>query len=169
MKHCPECGSPLIEQETEGRRRPYCGRCKKVVYRQLKVGAGCIIEDGESILLVQRARSPFQDTWNLPAGYVEYDELPSEAAIRETLEETGLEVEISELAGVYFFADDPRGNGILIVYRCEVVGGKMRSTEEGKQIGYFRKETIPDTLAGGGHDQAIREWANRQMEKITRS
>ncbi len=160
MKHCPECGSLLIERETEGRRRLYCVRCERVIYRQPKVGAGCIIEDGESILLVQRARLPFQEKWNLPAGYVEYDEPPSEAAIRETLEETGLEVEISELAGVYFFADDPRGNGVLIVYRCEVVGGKMRSTEEGKQIRYFRKDAIPDALAGGGHAQAIREWAN---------
>ncbi len=159
MKYCPECGAPLSRKELEGRPRAYCPRCGKVFYARPKVGAGCLIEEEGRLLLLRRAREPFKGCWNLPAGYVEIDEEPSETAVRETREETGLQVEARELVGVYAFADDPRGNGLLIVYRCEIVGGEVRETAEGKDGAFFSKEALPDDLAGGGHDQAIRAWA----------
>ena len=161
MAYCPDCGGPLTWTVSEGRRRRWCPRCRKIVYRRLKVGAGCIIEEGDEILLVERANAPFRHSWGLPAGYVEYDESPAEAAARETREETGLRVEVGALAGVYFFTDDPRGNGILIVYRCFPVGGEVRLAAETAQIARFRREAVPEALAGGGHDQAIRAWIDR--------
>ncbi len=159
MRYCPECGAPLSRKEIEGRPRAYCPRCGKVFYARPKVGAGCLIEEAGRLLLLRRAREPFKGCWNLPAGYVEIDEAPSETAVRETREETGLQVEARALIDVYPFADDPRGNGLLIVYRCEITGGEMRETAEGKEGTFFSKEALPDNLAGGGHDRAIRAWA----------
>ena len=158
MRYCSECGARLGYKAMEGRRRAYCPRCGKVFYEQLKVGAGCLVEREGRLLLLRRARAPFEGKWNLPAGYVEIDEEPSETAVRETEEETGLQVEVGELVGLYFFDDDPRGNGLLIVYRCKVVGGEMRETAEGREGTFFSREALPDDLAGGGHDRAIREW-----------
>ena len=74
------------------------------------------------------------------------------------IEETGLVVEVEELIDVYFFADDPRGNGILIVYKCKSVGGELTASAEGDNPTYFEGRDIPGKLAGGGHDQAILTW-----------
>jgi ADP-ribose pyrophosphatase YjhB (NUDIX family) len=59
----------------------------------LKVGAGALVEQDGSLLLLQRTQTPFQGCWNLPAGYVEADESPLETVIRETYGATGLRVE----------------------------------------------------------------------------
>jgi ADP-ribose pyrophosphatase YjhB (NUDIX family) len=130
----------------------------------LKVGAGAIIEQNGKLLLLQRTMSAFEGSWNIPAGFVEADESPLEAAIRETYEETGLRVEVKGLVDVYFFADDPRGNGILVVYECLPVGGKLRASEESINPTFFPVENIPENLAGGGHNQAVHAWKKRVLK-----
>jgi len=163
MKYCPDCGTALELREFGQRQRTFCPQCQRIHYVQLKVGAGALIEqDGK--LLLQRTQSPFQGSWNLPAGYVESDESPLEAVVRETYEETGLRVEVEGLVDVYFFADDPRGNGLLIVYECRPVGGELRASQEAINPTFFAARAIPENLAGGGHNQAVRAWKKRSLE-----
>jgi mutator protein MutT len=131
-----------------------------VHYAQLKVGAGAIIEQSGCLLLIRRTTEPFAGKWNLPAGYVDVDETPAQAVTREVEEETGLQVEGTQLENVYFADDDPRGNTLLIVYRCRVKGGVLRETKEGRDPTYFSAGDIPAELSGGGHDQAILAWKN---------
>lgn len=115
-----------MESKTlEGRAREICPACGWIHYEQLKVGAGVVIEQTETLLLLQRSRQPWRGSWNLPAGYVEVDEDPAGAAERETFEETGLQVKTSELLGTYYFDDDPRGNGVLLLYACVVMEGDL--------------------------------------------
>ena len=159
MGFCPHCGAALYVRMTEGRPRRVCSQCGCVHYEQLKVGAGALLERAGRLLLVRRTREPFRGCWNLPAGYVEADEPPEEAAVREVREETGLEVVAEGLAGVYFFADDPRGNGILIVYRGRETGGRLAASAEGAAPTFFAHHELPEALAGGGHDQAVLAWA----------
>jgi ADP-ribose pyrophosphatase YjhB (NUDIX family) len=78
--------------------------------------------------------------------------------VREAYEETGLHVVTEGLVDVHFFDDDPRGNGILIVYACRVVGGELRPSQEGSDPTFFRPVDLPASLAGGGHDQAVHAW-----------
>ncbi|HPL29850.1 MAG TPA: NUDIX domain-containing protein, partial [Anaerolineae bacterium] len=132
-------------------------------YEQLKVGAGVLIERDGCLLLLRRAHPPFAGRWNLPAGYVEANESPRQAAVREAHEETGIEVEIVGLADVYYFADDPRGNGILIVYRGRAVGGALAPTAEARNPTYFPPSRLPSELSGGGHDQAILAWKSSHL------
>jgi 8-oxo-dGTP diphosphatase len=109
-------------------------------------------------LLIQRTHEPFRQQWNVPAGYVEIDENPAQAVVREVYEETGLQVEIDQLVNVYFFDDDPRGNGILIAYQCHIVGGEPAESAEGTSPTFFARDQIPEELAGGGHREAILAW-----------
>lgn len=161
MRFCPDCGTPLETRQFEHRQRRFCPRCGQIQYRQLKVGAGALVEQEGRLLLLQRTGEPFKRCWNLPAGYAEADEDPTETAVRETREETGLQVEVDSLVDVYFFADDPRGNGILIVYKCHIVGGELTASSEGTRPTFLASEQIPAELAGGGHDQAILAWQKR--------
>jgi len=167
---CASCGAPLEWREIEQRQRSFCPRCNHVYYEHLKVGAGGLIEQEGKLLLLQRTRNPFKHCWNLPAGYAEIDESPVQTAIRETLEETGLQVEAADLVDIYFFDDDPRGNGILIVYRCHITAGGLADSSEGANAIFLTSSEIPTNLAGGGHDQAILAWkqSHNQCQSLVR-
>jgi ADP-ribose pyrophosphatase YjhB (NUDIX family) len=157
---CPSCGVPFpanLPLDEEGART--CTACGNVVYRQLKVGAAAIIERDGQILLLRRSEEPFKGSWGLPAGFVRWNESPEVAAIRETEEECGLTVQVRSLLGVYYFEDDPRGNGILIVYRCQNDDGTPWPRGEASEVAYFSRERLPRDLAGSGQDVAIRAWA----------
>jgi 8-oxo-dGTP diphosphatase len=159
---CYECGSRLLWQEIEGRPRESCPNCGWVYYRQLKVSAAALIIQNDQLLLLRRAQSPFAGTWYLPAGYVEADEDPALAAVRETFEETGLRVVNRQLLEAILFTDDPRGNGLLLVYACDLVGeGPALPANQNREIseaGFFKREALPPNLCGAGHAQAILRW-----------
>lgn len=102
-----------------------------------KVGADAAIfdEDG-NILLMERSDGT---GWCLPCGWVEPNERPIEAVVREVREETGLEVEVTQLVGV-FTRMPSRENGphtmIAVVHLCEVVDGALTLSHEGLDLRY---------------------------------
>ena len=165
--YCIQCGSPLEEREIEGRLRQVCPRCGYVAYRQLKVGAGALVEQEGRILLVQRGpEAVFPGTWSLPAGYCEADESPQAAAAREVAEETGLQVRVGRLFDIYYFDDDPRGNGLLIVYEAEVLGGELRPDgQETTFAGFFAPDEVPGSICGAGHARLIDAWRARALDR----
>lgn len=163
MKHfCLNCGSPLKTKIIEGRGREICPQCGWIKYDQLKVTAGVLIERKNELLLVKRAIDPWREYWYLPAGYVENDEHPKSAAEREGYEETNLKIKAENLVNVYFYEDDPRGNGLLILYSAKVIGGELRPNQEAMEIRYFDfKEIQYLKIAGGSHNVAIQDWVSK--------
>ena len=110
-----------------------------------KVGADAAIfnQDGE-ILLMERADG---SGWCLPCGWVEPNEKPVEAVVREVREETGLETEVKQLVGV--FTRMPSGvNGphtmIAVVHLCEIVGGELTLSHEGSALRYWSIDEVQD-------------------------
>ncbi|MEW6650492.1 MAG: NUDIX hydrolase [Chloroflexota bacterium] len=166
MGYCYRCGSGLSWSVIESIAREVCPDCGWVHYPQLKVSAAALVTQHDALLLVQRGNDPWRGCWYLPAGYVEADENPARAAERELREETGLAAVTKDLAGVYFFDDDPRGNGVLIVFRCELNGGMLNPGAEVRQAGYFQAENLPAPLTGAGHDRAIYDWIASQRKRI---
>ena len=84
-----------------------CPGCSFVYYLGQKVvGATIPIEEGR-ILLTRRAIHPAFGKWTFPGGYVDWGEPVHAAAVRETLEETGLTVELGGLVGVYSYPSAP--------------------------------------------------------------
>jgi len=159
--YCLKCGALLEQRYIENREREVCPGCGWIYYLQLKVGAGVMIEKDGCVLLLQRAHDPWKGYWNIPAGYVESDEHPKGAGKREAFEETGLVVAIGELLKAYYYSDDPRGNGVALIYKADIVGGELRVDHESNAARYFRWQEIPANLAGGGHDQVILEWRSK--------
>lgn len=103
------------------------------------IGAFAIIFDEQGRVLLGRRRD--FDMWNLPGGGVESGELPTEAAIRETREETGLEVTTERLVGVYGKVDNP--DELVFAFVCRVTGGQLSITDEADACRYFAVADIP--------------------------
>lgn len=172
--YCTQCGAELLDLHVEGRLRPSCPVCGQIAYRHLKVGAGVLIEREGALLLVKRGpeSTAFAGAWNLPAGYCEADEPPPATAAREAAEETGLQVQVGRLVDAYFFDDDPRGNGLLLVYEAQAVDGDLEeehwvppSPGEVADAGFFTPDHLPEPLCGGGHDRAIEAWRKRALDR----
>jgi len=118
---------------------------RDAVKRPLVAVDGVVVRRGGSIVLVKRRRPPYEGYWALPGGLVEYGETVEEAVVREVKEETGLDVEIKGLVGVYSRPDrDPRGHVISIAFLVVEVGGELRGSREA-EVGEFY--VIPRELA----------------------
>lgn len=91
--YCPDCGRELNTKKVIGRERLWCGNCEQVQWLNPSICAGFIVKKGDKILLQKRNIEPKKGKWSIPAGFLELDETPLEAAKRELKEETGLEVE----------------------------------------------------------------------------
>ncbi|MEW5747827.1 MAG: NUDIX hydrolase [Candidatus Thermoplasmatota archaeon] len=99
------------------------------------VGVGTVTIKNGRILLIRRAFEPGAGKWSIPGGLVEVGEKLSEAAVRETEEETGLRVEVLELINVFDMVDlDGEGRAkyhyVLVDFLSKPVGGKERLSGE---------------------------------------
>lgn len=95
------------------------------------------------LLLVKRGVEPLKGFWALPSGYVETDENVEAAAVREVLEETGLEVAIDGLEGVFSAA----GLGVvLVVYQARVVGGHLAPGSDADDVRLADPRDVPAIL-----------------------
>lgn len=110
-----------------------------------KVGAEAAIFDSEGDILLM-LRSDTGD-WCLPCGWTEPRESPEQTAVRETREETGLEVVPRELVDVYAAPPSdrfgPHGR-ISLVYLCEVESGELALSREGDQLAYREIAEVAD-------------------------
>jgi len=102
---------------------------------------GIITNKKDEVLLVHRND---YDLWNLPGGGLEKGESPWEGVIREVKEETGLDVEVSKLLGVYSKA--PK-NEIVFNFECGVIGGEPTLNEEANDIRYFNIKNLPQNIS----------------------
>jgi 8-oxo-dGTP diphosphatase len=158
MDYCPRCGQALEEREAFGRLRPVCPSCGHVVFRGPKVAAGALVAQAGSILLNQRDIDPGIGKWGLPAGFVDLGERVEDAAIREVKEETGLDICLEDLLGVY--SDVERGVA-LVVYCASVCGGELIVGHETRAVGFFAPDALPE-LAFAQNSAIIEDWLRRK-------
>jgi 8-oxo-dGTP diphosphatase len=160
LRYCPRCAGAFERRPVEGRLRLVCTSCGRVYYENPRVAAALILEQDGAVLLGRRVREPI-GKWDLPAGFVEIDEHPADAAVREAFEETGLRVEITSLLDVY--ADTTAGI-VLIVYTGRVAGGELRlNPEETSELAFFPRDALPpdEELAFANTRRALKAWAAR--------
>ena len=102
------------------------------------IGAFAIIFDEHGRVLLCHRRD--LDYWNLPGGAVEPGEMPDEAAVRATREETGLEVAVERLVGVY---GKVGRDEFVFAFACRVTGGALAVTAEADECRYFAPAALP--------------------------
>lgn len=94
-----------------------------VEYKRPSLTADCIIFNHKHVLVIQRKKWPFEGCWALPGGFVNEDEEPMAAAIRELHEETGVVFKEPRLVNVFGKKGrDPRGWIVSVAYMADVTG-----------------------------------------------
>ena len=101
--YCPQCARPLEEHLSYGRVRKVCPACEFIHFRNPKVGAGGLVERGEELLLLLRPPDDIfgPDTWSIPAGFVEHNESPREAAACEVKRKLEIQEPKGDITHVY--------------------------------------------------------------------
>lgn len=115
-------------------------------------GVAAVILNAEGAILLQQR--PDNRHWGLPGGAIEPGEEPAEALVREVREETGLEVVVERLTGVYGGAAGigqyPNGDRFAIInmtFVCRVVGGTLSGDpDETADLRYFPPDDLPEML-----------------------
>ena len=143
LNHCTNCGGRLELRPVAGEERPrlVCVECQHIAYvnPRLVVTTIPVTEAGE-VVLMRRGFEPGRGSWAQPGGFLEVDETPTEGAIRETYEETGLEVQPGEIVGLYARLE---AAVIVLVYEARIVGGEARTSPEALEISAYPPEGIP--------------------------
>jgi 8-oxo-dGTP diphosphatase len=120
-----------------------------------RLAVDIIIEypNGEFVM-IKRKYEPFKGRWAIPGGAVEIGETVEEAAIREAREETGLEVKLVSLGGVYSKPDrDPRGHVVSIVYRARPIGGSLKPDTDAAEA--MRVRSIENLPLAFDHEEIL--------------
>ena len=151
---CAGCGARLALREHEGRERPVCPQCGRVVYYDPKLAAACVIERDGKTLMVRRAVQTGYGLWSMPGGYVDRGETVERAAAREVEEEAGLLVEIERLIGLFSDAGNPV---VVAAYAAKEVGGALAPGPESLDVGFFALDDLPP-LAFPRDEQILRRW-----------
>ncbi len=114
-------------------------------YRNPLVTVDIIIEIEEKIVLIERANPPLG--WAIPGGFVDYGESLETAANREAMEETGLDIRLTEQFHTYSDPDrDPRQHTVTTVFIAQA-SGKPKGRDDAKKAALFTRNTIPSHMA----------------------
>ena len=162
-RYCPLCGKPLAASEIDGHQRMACRdeRCDYIYYQNPVPAAGAFIVQNNRVLLVKRAHPPRVGWWCLPAGFMEWHEHPSQTAVREIKEETGLNIKLTSFFEVYSGQDDPRTNAVLMLYLADVIGGTLEPADDALEVRYFSFNELPDNIAFASHREALADYKRR--------
>ncbi|MDB5908790.1 MAG: hydrolase [Massilia sp.] len=146
MKFCSECAHPLslVIPEGDNRQRFVCAQCEAIHYQnpKLVIGSLPVWEAGGElkVLLCKRAIEPRYGYWTLPAGFMENNETTGEAAIRETEEEAGANIELGPL---YTLLNVAHVHQVHLFYLARLVDLDFAPGIESLEVQLFSEREIP--------------------------
>jgi 8-oxo-dGTP diphosphatase len=121
--------------------------------------AGCIAFDADArLLLIRRVNDPGAGLWSIPGGRCEPGESPQRACVRETAEETGLEVVIARYAGRVERAGPAGAIFDIHDYVCTVVGGELRAGDDASEARWASRRDLSTLELVPGLLEALAGW-----------
>jgi ADP-ribose pyrophosphatase YjhB (NUDIX family) len=110
-----------------------------------KIDVRAAVFEADNLLLVQDRKD---QTWSMPGGYADINELPSRMVEREVLEESGITAKAIKIVGVYEANRERNPLSVFYAYRiiflCQRLGGELRSSEETSSVKLFAMDELPE-------------------------
>jgi 8-oxo-dGTP diphosphatase len=163
FRFCPRCGGALEHRHPHGLAdepaQLTCVRCGFIFWQNSKPCAGVLVIDQGKLLLVRRAFEPFKDWWDVPGGFLAEGEHPEAGAVRELKEETGLDIRLTGLVGIFMDVYETSGDATLnVFYTGEVAGGVAAAGSDATDMRWFAVDEIPAHVAFACSREAINAW-----------
>lgn len=131
--------------------------CNETGYQTPKVDIRAVVFQNDKLLMV---REKLDGAWALPGGWADIGLTPGEIAVKETMEEAGLDVKATKLLAVYDKKCHPHPPSPYHVYkmfiRCEIVGGTAAAGAETSEVGFFGVDELPELSVERNTESQIR-------------
>lgn len=160
-KFCPRCGSRLFLEKGESQPELVCARRDFTFYQNPHAAVAALVFNGKSeIMLVKRKYSPCKGTWDIPGGFVDWDEDPETAIAREVREEVGMRFTPKKLFSVYHDWYDFRGLRVSVYITCftGTLHGKPIPHSDVASIRWFSLNKLPQHIAFPYIRKALRDF-----------
>lgn len=148
-----------------------CKSCGKRFYINSSPTASAIpIKDGK-ILLAKRAIKPNKGKYDFIGGFLNKGEGPEKGVVREAKEESGLDIKVINILGIYMDKYEHQGesiNTINIYYIAHVVGGKENPQDDVASLHWFSVDKLPTKMAFNHQKKVLqdfREWYKKNVIK----
>lgn len=131
--------------------------------RQIAAAGALVFDDRRRILLVLRGREPARGLWSVPGGKCLPGESAADCCVRETLEETGLRVEVVAFAGRV--EREAPGGGVFVIddFECSLCPGSLpssaRAADDAEAVGWFSRDELVEMLTVDGLVDALTLWS----------
>jgi len=140
-----------------------CESCEFIFWQNSKPTASVIIQNTKrEILLTKRGIEPYLGYWDLPGGYLQNGEHPTNGAVREIREELNIEIQLGKLIGIY---TDRYGEGgeftLNLFYTAEMPKQEIKVADDVVDCAWFGLGDIPEKLAFGCVQEAIKDFGKR--------
>ena len=165
---CTQCGGRLEWKTLDDERhpQPVCTKCGHVEWQNPKPTVSALLtrrgSNGVEVLMVRRARPPYQDAWDCPGGFIDPDEHPVDALRRELHEELGIEVEVGNFFGIFMDRYGPGGESTLNLYfEGSIDQGELRPASDVSEARWFPLSSLPPEIAFDNNRRALESLAAR--------
>ena len=144
FKFCPLCRYYLRKKQVDGHKRLVCQKCGWIYYENPLPVVVCAVKNRKGkMLIAKRNFKPGINKWALPGGFVESNETPEAACLRELKEETGLKGKIRRLIGLHIQKNRCYGSLLVIGYEVSILKDNLSLNNELKEAKFFSRNNLP--------------------------
>jgi 8-oxo-dGTP diphosphatase len=127
------------------------------------VSVGAVVWRGDDVLLIRRARAPFEGQWSIPGGKVEFGETLEDALVREVREETGVEIALTGLIGVYQ-SIEAQTHFVMVDWCANWLSGEPRADDDALEAAFVPFDEALERIAWDTTRTALRDAARLRAQ-----